>query len=272
MLARSVHDRSELADLLRRDAALHAYELGDLDDALWPYTSWYRLGDAVALVYHGLGTPILLALGRERERAAVTALIGALVPLLPARFTAQVCAAAERALTDRVELRAGGPPLKMTLTDPGRPHGVPALGEPLGPADAAELVALYDRAYPTHTFHPDMLAHGPYLGVRRDGVLVAAAGTHIWSRRYRVAALGNVVTRPDVRGQGLATALVAAWCRQVAGTAEHVALNVHEDNTTAVRVYQRVGFTTAGRFAEFTATARPATVGRAVASATGGRS
>jgi hypothetical protein len=42
MTPRSVHDRTELAAELRKDPALHAYELGDLDDFFWPYTSWFR--------------------------------------------------------------------------------------------------------------------------------------------------------------------------------------------------------------------------------------
>ncbi|WP_433017857.1 hypothetical protein [Kribbella sp. CA-294648] len=30
-----LHDRAEIEKILRRDAALHAYELGDLDDFYW---------------------------------------------------------------------------------------------------------------------------------------------------------------------------------------------------------------------------------------------
>lgn len=253
---RSVHDRAELAALLRRDAALHAYELGDLDDDFWPYTTWYRVDDAVALLYHGAGQPTLLALDRPERLPAVTTLLSSLAPLLPAAFHGQVSAGAQHVLAGRYHLAGCAEHLKMTLTEPDRLAGVVPRGEPLGPSDLGDLTALYDLAYPDHWFRPQMLANGPYLGVRRDGVLVAAAGTHVWSSAYRVAALGNVTTHPDARGQGLATALVARWCRQVAGSVDHVALNVKADNPAAVRVYERLGFTTAGRFADFQATAR----------------
>jgi hypothetical protein len=54
---RAVHDRAELADVLRRDAALHTHELGDLDDFFWPCTTWYRHGDQVALLTTAAARP-----------------------------------------------------------------------------------------------------------------------------------------------------------------------------------------------------------------------
>jgi hypothetical protein len=64
-MLRSVHDRAELAALLRKDAAPHAYQLGDLDDFFWPFTTWYARGETVALIYHGQPTPTLLAFGPD---------------------------------------------------------------------------------------------------------------------------------------------------------------------------------------------------------------
>jgi hypothetical protein len=87
VLLRAVHDRDELAGLLRRDAALHTYELGDLDDFFWPYTTWYRHGDQVALLYHGGGTPTLIALAPPAGIDDLAALVRGLVPLLPTAST-----------------------------------------------------------------------------------------------------------------------------------------------------------------------------------------
>lgn len=89
-LVQTVHDRAELAELLGRDPGLHAYELGDLDDFYWPYTTWYRLGELAALVYHGGGTPVLLALDRSDPTGRLPELLTALVPLLPRRFEAHL--------------------------------------------------------------------------------------------------------------------------------------------------------------------------------------
>lgn len=35
-----LHDKAEIAACLRRNAPGHVYELGDLDDFDWPYTTW----------------------------------------------------------------------------------------------------------------------------------------------------------------------------------------------------------------------------------------
>lgn len=258
MSMRSVHDRDELARLLRPDAALHAYELGDLDAEQWPFTTWYRLDDAVALVYHGSTVPTLIALHRPDRLPAVTALLDAMAPVLPARFVAHVTAGAQAALAAHVDLQSRGPHLKMSLTGAGRLAGIEPDGERLGPEDLSELLRFYEGAYPGGWFLPRMLTTGPYVGIRREGALVAVAGSHIWSPAYGVAALGNVATRPDLRGQGLGTAVVAQWCRLAAVSVEHVALNVKADNAPALRLYERLGFTPAGRFIEFLATTRVA--------------
>ncbi len=171
-----MHDRDELAALLRRDPALHAYELGDLDDEFWPQTTWYRHGDAVALLYHGTSLPTLIALDPPTRLPELTALIVAAVPLLPARFHAHLSTGAETGLVAGYDLHQVSGHLKMSLTDPGLLPPEPADGDVLGAADLPELLEFYDAAYPQHWFEPGMLAKGPYLGIRRDGELVAVCG------------------------------------------------------------------------------------------------
>ncbi|MGA3488182.1 GNAT family N-acetyltransferase [Micromonosporaceae bacterium DT55] len=258
MSLRSVHDRDELAALLRRDPALHAYELGDLDDEFWPQTTWYRHGDAVALLYHGTSLPTLIALDPPDRQAELTALIAAAVPLLPARFHAHLSTGAETGLAAGYDLHQVSGHLKMSLTDPGLLPPEPADGDALGEADLPELLKFYDAAYPQHWFEPGMLAKGPYLGIRRDGELVAVCGTHVWSPAYGVAAIGNVAVRPDVRGQGLGRTVVGQWCRLAAARVERIGLNVRADNVAAVALYRRLGFSVVGEYVELLATSRPA--------------
>jgi RimJ/RimL family protein N-acetyltransferase len=194
---RSVNDRDELAELLRRDPVLHTYELGDLDDLFWPDTRWFRYADSVALLYHGGEMPILLALDRSDRANQLRGLLTELTPLLPERFHAHLSPGAEAALATR--------------------------------------------------FRP---AAGYHVGVRRREALLAVAGVHVWSPRYRVAAVGGVMTRPDSRRQGLATVAVAEVCRRLRATVEHIALNVRADNTAARIVYHRLGFTPAAAYTE----------------------
>jgi RimJ/RimL family protein N-acetyltransferase len=253
VIPRSVHDRDELAALLRRDPARHAYELGDLDDFFWPYTTWFRMGDAVALLYHGLAVPTLIALASPAE---ANGLLTGLMPILPRRFYAHLSPGADAALVEGFDAEPYGRHRKMALTDTDRLAAATPAGEVLGPDDLPDLLRLYAQAYPGNWFDRRMLETGHYVGVRYGGRIVAVAGVHVWSPVYRVAALGNVTTHPDARGQGHATAAVATLCRLLLRTVDVVTLNVKADNAAAVRVYERLGFTAASEYDEVDFTAR----------------
>ena len=246
-MLRSVHDRAELAALLRKDAALHAYQLGDLDDFFWPFTTWYAHGETVALIYHGQPTPTLLAFGPDEP---LRDLLTRLVPLLPRTVYAHLSPGAGDALVPAyTRAHDGGPHHKMALAGP--PAG-PAEGEPLGAADLVELEDLYARAYPGNWFDRRMLETGQYVGLRRADRLVAVAGVHVWSPVYRVSAIGNVTTDPAYRGQGLAQRVTAALCHRLRETTDVVTLNVKADNAPAVAAYRRIGFAMAGAYEEAT--------------------
>ncbi|WP_194822309.1 GNAT family N-acetyltransferase [Micromonospora sp. S-DT3-3-22] len=254
MPVRAEHDRAVLAALLRRDPVLHAYQLGDLDDFFWPYTSWFRRGDQVVLLYHGADEPVLLAFAADRDRAAVAALLDEVAPVLPARLYAHLSPGLERVLAGRYVVTPAGAHLRMALTEPGRLAGAAAGGEVLGAADLPALRDLYAVAYPGNWFDARMLDTGHYVGVRDGDALVAVAGVHVWSPTYRVAAVGNVTTRPAVRGRGLGGQVVAALCARLAASVDHVTLNVRADNAVAVRLYERLGFTRVAGFGEYALT------------------
>jgi hypothetical protein len=56
----------------------------------------------------------------------------------------------------------------------------------------------------------------------------------------------GVWTRPEMRGRGLATRGMATLCRQLLADAQAVTLFVNDFNTSAIRVYERVGFRRVG--------------------------
>jgi predicted GNAT family acetyltransferase len=92
-----------------------------------------------------------------------------------------------------------------------------------------------------------------FAGARRGDALVSVAGVHVYSREYRVAALGNITTRPDSRGQGLATIVTARLCQELLSAGiEHVGLNVRADNRSAVACYERIGFQRVADYGEYT--------------------
>ncbi|MFD7905362.1 GNAT family N-acetyltransferase [Kitasatospora sp. NPDC059722] len=253
----SLHDRSALAARFLADPALHLFELGDLDDTLWPNTTWYTTGGPVALLYTGGGIPVLLAFARPADVPALEALLGELRPFLPRRFTAMLPVGAHRALAPDFGVEHRSTLLRMMLPDG------PSLPEPafesalLTGDDVPDLRTLLAEAYPESWFDERLVLGGGYVGLRgADGRLLATAGVHVHSAAYGVAVLGNVTTRPDARGRGLARACVTALCRRLARTAAHIGLNVRTDNAPAIHLYEQLGFTTTATFEELVVAAR----------------
>ncbi|MFJ2091271.1 GNAT family N-acetyltransferase [Streptomyces sp. NPDC087901] len=109
----------------------------------------------------------------------------------------------------------------------------------LGPADVPEMLDLVARTRPG-PFEARTVELGAYLGVRRDGVLVAMAGERMrppgWSE------ISAVCTDESVRGQGLAGGLVRAVAHEIRERGETPFLHAAASNTNAVRLYESLGF------------------------------
>ncbi|HUU22516.1 MAG TPA: GNAT family N-acetyltransferase, partial [Phycisphaerae bacterium] len=105
--------------------------------------------------------------------------------------------------------------------------------------------------YPSHWFEPRMLDTKQYFGIRGADGLVSVAGVHVYSEKYKVAALGNIATHPAHRRTGCATAAIAHLCRNLLKTVEHVGLNVKADNRPAIACYQKLGFEIVGAYEEY---------------------
>ncbi|MEV7020528.1 GNAT family N-acetyltransferase [Kitasatospora sp. NPDC093558] len=253
----SLHDRSALAARLLADPALHLFELGDLDDTLWPNTTWYTTGGPVALLYTGGAVPVLLAFARPADVPALEALLGELRPFLPRRFMAMLPVGAHLALEPDYGVRHRATLLRMMLpAEPVLPE-VPGEPVPLTGDDIPDLRTLLAEAYPESWFDERLVLGGGYVGLRgTDGRLLATAGVHVHSAAYGVAVLGNVTTHPDARGQGLARACVTALCRRLAKTTAHIGLNVRTDNAPAIHLYEQLGFTPIATFEELMIEAR----------------
>jgi ribosomal protein S18 acetylase RimI-like enzyme len=95
---------------------------------------------------------------------------------------------------------------------------------------------------------------------------------HVYSARYRVAALGNITTHPGLRGRGLATAASARLCRElVQAGVDCIGLNVKADNTAALSCYRKLGFERVAEYGEYTLERKrsPAPAGRSAAGLAG---
>ena len=98
-----------------------------------------------------------------------------------------------------------------------------------------------------------------FYGLRDGARLIAAAGTHVVSRRRGIAAVGNIYTRPEARGRGFGRAVTGAVVAELlAGPCRDAVLNVAAANEPAIRVYTRPGFWTHCRHYEGAATRRAA--------------
>jgi predicted GNAT family acetyltransferase len=123
----------------------------------------------------------------------------------------------------------------------------------LGEADLAPLQDFYRVGYPGNWFEPRLLATGKFAGPFMNSTLVSAAGIHVYSRRYGVAALGNISTLPGLRGRGLATAVTAWLCRDLIQSAANIVLNVQSDLASAIACYKKLGFEFHADYEEFMA-------------------
>jgi ribosomal protein S18 acetylase RimI-like enzyme len=279
------HDRERLEEFLRRDPLLYIYLLGDLDDFFWPHTTWYVLEEAgrivgAALLYTGMELPVLHAVERDPESGPETGtesdrggppdhagarsgreprssdrlreLVSGIAPLLPRRFYAHLTGDLAGILRPHYRVIPHGEHYRMGLTDPLRlaPADRPDAFR-LMPEDEPELRVFYAESYPGNWFDPRMLETGFYFGLRRSGKLVSVAGIHVYSPRYRAAALGNVTTHPQWRGQGLAKGVCARLCLELLGSTEFIGLNVKADNEGAIACYRALGFSRVMAYGEY---------------------
>jgi ribosomal protein S18 acetylase RimI-like enzyme len=250
----ALSDKRELEAVLSRDRELHLYEIGDLDPFFWPQTTWWGMREAdgtlssIALLYRGGGGATLIALG---DREPPRALLAAIEPALPEHAYGHLAVGVSSALAPKRQIANRGLHLKMALRDPSRlAAGRASELETLGRDQLDEVLAFYARAYPGNFFDPRMLASGCYVGLRREGQLVAVAGVHVYSPLYRVVALGNIATDPDHRGQGLAARATAELCRRLLGSVEVIGLNVRADNAPAIACYRKLGFAAIAHYEE----------------------
>lgn len=121
--------------------------------------------------------------------------------------------------------------------------GVAAVPDPkairLDAADVAEMLALVERTRPG-PFLPRTIELGTYLGIRRDGALVAMAGERLHPPGW--TEISAVCTDPAFRGQGLASRLVLALAAGIRARGETPFLHAAANNLVAIGLYESLGF------------------------------
>jgi predicted GNAT family acetyltransferase len=120
------------------------------------------------------------------------------------------------------------------VTGTGEPEAVS-----LHAADVPEMLELARQTDPG-PFLDRTIELGDYLGIRRGSQLVAMGGERLhfdgWTE------ISAVCTAPTYRGHGLASRLVGALIAGIEHRSERALLHVVTTNTSAIRLYEQLGF------------------------------
>jgi ribosomal protein S18 acetylase RimI-like enzyme len=248
VVARVTTDRALLHAFLNHDRLYAAYAICDLEEREFGRTRWGAAYDgndlvAVGLEYLGPTPQPLFVMGSTEGIAAVlrdvikprAAYIAARPEMIPA-------------VEQHYRVDAGAQMVRMWV-DRAHFRPYPATVQRLLPVEIGELNRLYQLGFASW-LPSSSIADGVYFGMRVNGRLIAAAGTHVISQTARLAVVGNVLTHTDYRGRGFATAVTGAVTAELLRTCDQVVLNVRADNPPAINAYRRLGFAEHARFEE----------------------
>lgn len=109
----------------------------------------------------------------------------------------------------------------------------------LGADDVPEILDLVRRTKPG-PFAPRTIELGTYLGIRREGKLVAMAGERLRPPGY--TEISAVCTDDAWRGHGFASRLTRAVAAGIVKRGETPFLHAVATNVNAIRLYEKMGF------------------------------
>ena len=119
------------------------------------------------------------------------------------------------------------------------------------------MLALVAEARPG-PFLSRTIEFGGYVGIRRQGRLVAMAGERL--RPAGWAEISAVATHPGHRRRGLAEQLIRTVASAIVDRGETPFLHAAAGNTNAIRLYESIGFTVR-RTVRFTVLEAPPSAG-----------
>lgn len=270
--------RTQIADLLVSDVIWSAYALADLQPEMAPYCRWFvhenGNGRGVVLLYRGLTPPVLfmhgdptaldVALNEAKLPETVYLSIREAHELVVARRYRCVerrrmwrMALHETAFTVEAQqdsaVHNGSDVLQHSsgLNGPWRLRRLTA-------AEVARVEELFAHGglFTPDAFVPRQIESGVFYGVEdAAGELIAVGGTHVVDFSTRIAAIGNLYTRPDLRGRGAGRSVLRAIIATLkASGVKTIVLNVDQRNDTARRLYEQFGFVVHCPFTEGIAT------------------
>ena len=254
MVVRNTREKEEIYSFLSKSRDLQLYLIGDLDDFFWNDTEWFALyhNDAIrsiALLYKGMD-PATFLLFDDGDLTYPSTLIKSIRAQLPSEMNVHISSGLIDSFGRESIISYHGLHYRMILTrDPENIYD-PGIRR-LEPGDMKRIMELYEDSYPDNWFDSRMLETGKYFGYFSDDILSGVAGIHVYSSEYRIAALGNIVTRKEFRGQKIAYKLTSALCKDLKYSVDTIGLNVRSDNIAAIKSYENAGFTIKTIYDEF---------------------
>ena len=243
-------DKEQILAFLESDRLYAAYAIGDLEPELYSQCTWSGAEQAgqvraLGLLFRGFEPPAFFLMGEPQGLEAV---------LKQNLHPARAC------LTCRAEHLAAVAKYYSWNPEPVAMWRMVFNRKRL-PSSAETCV----RMTPRHTgkiqnliaqagisgFAAAQIDRGIFYGIFRNERLVSMAGTHLISPQSGIAAVGNVVTHPNARGQGLGTVVVGAVLSELVRiNIRDIVLNARQENTPALHLYEKLGFERYGAFFE----------------------
>ena len=169
------------------------------------------------------------------------AAFAALAALMASESSVALVTLAPLAAPEGFVIATQAPVLQMILRQPiGPPDPEPSPIE-LSDADMPDMLDLAGRTRPG-PFGPRTNRFGRYIGLRRDGALAGMAGERM--RFGGFVEISAVCVDPAHRGRGYAAHLMKWLARDIQRQDDVPFLHVFADNTGAVALYERLGFST----------------------------
>lgn len=128
---------------------------------------------------------------------------------------------------------------QMVSTEPIKYEAVEY--EVLSKKDVPEMMKLAEITKPG-PFSPGTIEMGRYIGIRKEGVLIAMGGERMKPEGY--IEISGICTHPEHTGKGYGTAITGILTNAILEQEETSFLHVFTQNTRAIKLYEKLGYIT----------------------------